>query len=55
MRIDRFLKRDNADIKTIVNFGAHFGEELDAYLECSPEKLLWIEADPDLFQTICLY
>lgn len=52
MKINRFLRLDNADVKTIVHVGAHFGEELDAYLEFSPEKILWIEADPDVFSTL---
>lgn len=36
-------------IDLIIHVGAHLGQELDFYESLNPKKVLWIEADPDLF------
>lgn len=36
-------------VKTIVHVGAHFGEEVLIYNQFCPEKVIWVEADPELF------
>lgn len=36
-------------IDLVVHVGAHLGEELEFYESIGASKILWIEADPDLF------
>ncbi len=54
MIITEFLKNERPDYKVgkIVHVGAHWGEEAGAYDEFSPQSVTWIEADPNLFQTL---
>ncbi len=48
----RLLLQGHAPIDLIVHVGAHFGQEAAFYETLGAETLLWIEADPDTFETL---
>lgn len=50
MQVTDYLK-DYPDFRprTIVHVGAHLAEELAAYEAVSPQTIVWIEADPELY------
>jgi FkbM family methyltransferase len=50
MIIDRYLARHGCRPRGIVHVGAHRGGELGAYLALRPQRIVWVEADPDLVQ-----
>lgn len=47
------LMTRRAPIDLIVHVGAHWAEDADFYEKCGAETILWIEADPDTYQTLC--
>lgn len=39
--------------RNIAHIGAHFGEEASVYEELGAEKVIWVEANPDMFRRLC--
>jgi len=48
----RLLLEGHAPIDLIVHVGAHFGQEAAFYEALGAETVLWIEADPEIFDTL---
>jgi FkbM family methyltransferase len=46
------LKAKSLKPDLIVHVGSHEGQEIEAYLELKPRKIIFIEADPKTFQTL---
>jgi len=44
---DRF-----GQIDTIVHVGAHLAQELEIYLSLRPKRIIWVEADPEVFMRL---
>jgi FkbM family methyltransferase len=44
-----FKKLPHQSIKGIIHIGAHEAEEMDSYLECHINQVLWVEANPNLY------
>jgi FkbM family methyltransferase len=51
-KIADFIKIKEGIADTVVHVGAHEGQELEDYLELSPKKILFIEADPVTFGSL---
>lgn len=48
MIIAEHLKRHGCSVSGLVHVGAHLGQEMQNYLDLGLERIVWIEADPDL-------
>ncbi len=49
-----FLEASGAVLpRNIAHIGAHFGEEAPVYEEMGAEKVIWVEANPDMFTRLC--
>lgn len=51
MKINNYLPRDFC-VDTVVHVGAHLGQELDFYLSIGSKRVIFIEADPYLFNLL---
>jgi len=45
----RFLADHRVSRRGVVHVGAHYGEELETYLACGFERILYVEANPAVF------
>jgi FkbM family methyltransferase len=52
MPLPELIERHRMRISGIVHAGAHSGEEAAVYERCGIERVLWVEADPDLMATL---
>ena len=50
MQFIQFLGSEQ--VRTIAHVGAHYGEELATYQALSPQRIVWIEADPGCFEKL---
>lgn len=50
--LEELVKDYNVNPKGIVHIGAHEGQELEAYLEQKVPKVVWIEANPVIYETL---
>jgi FkbM family methyltransferase len=56
MLITKFIKRFPPEVlESLIHVGAHAGLEAKTYEENGFKSVLWIEADPDIFQTLQPY
>ena len=46
------IKKYNLNIKTILHVGAHIAEEKEAYFSNGCEKVIWVEGNPELCQSL---
>lgn len=46
------LRRLGHRPRGIIHAGAHYGEQMELYLALQPERIVWIEADPDCVATL---
>jgi FkbM family methyltransferase len=50
--LPELIERYRMNVTGAVHAGAHFGEEAELYEACGIERVLWIEADPNLMATL---
>jgi FkbM family methyltransferase len=56
MLITKFVKLFPAQVReSLIHVGAHAGYEAKTYEDTGFKKILWIEADPDIFETLQQY
>lgn len=47
------LMKRRAPIDLVVHIGAHWAEDAAFYEQCGAETILWVEADPETYRTLC--
>jgi FkbM family methyltransferase len=53
MLIDyRYITNKYGNPRGIIHLGAHLAEELDVYLQNGQNKVVWVEANPNLFEDL---
>jgi len=50
--IQEIISRHKADIKGIIHLGAHLGEEAKDYHESGVERVIWVEGNPSLIDSL---
>jgi FkbM family methyltransferase len=45
----RFLEKHDVAPRGVVHVGAHYGQELETYLACGFQRILYVEANPAVF------
>jgi len=50
--LDELIARHRMKVEGIVHCGAHLGQEAESYEACGVERVLWIEAIPELMERL---
>lgn len=50
--LPELIERYRMEISGVVHAGAHIGQEAEDYEKCGIERVLWIEANPDLVEVL---
>lgn len=45
----KYLDNNDVSVKGVIHVGAHRGEEIDEHLSLGAKKIVWIEANPEVF------
>lgn len=48
----KYLEENNISVKGVIHVGAHRGEEIDEHLALGAKKIIWIEANPEVFDEL---
>lgn len=48
----KYLDSNNVSIKGVIHVGAHRGEEIEEHLSLGAKKIIWIEANPDVYSEL---
>lgn len=48
----KYTKKNNVTIKGVVHIGAHRGEELLEYEKLGAKNVVWVEANPDVYEEL---
>lgn len=45
----KYLDDNDVSIKGVIHIGAHRGEEIDEHISLGAKKIIWVEANPEVF------
>lgn len=48
----KYLEDNEISVKGVIHIGAHRGEEINEHVDLGAEKIIWVEANPDVYSEL---
>lgn len=48
----KYLENHDVSVNGVIHVGAHRGEEIEEHLELGAKKIIWVEANPDVYSEL---